>query len=127
MKSRLKKVYSKLPNQKVDLKKQKIDLSLVDDIDTSLVALDRYYEEFQDEYSIAKEQIDNAETILSNIVTNFEKDAEVAFEEIEIVFEKIQELGLDRIEIIDQKENRIEGIIEDMRSLVQIAKQDFRI
>jgi len=126
MKSRLEKVYNKLPNQKVNLKKQKIDLSLVDDIDTSLVALDRYYEEFQDEYSIAKEQIDKAETILSNIVTNFEKDAEIAFEEINIVIEKIEELGLDR-SIIGPKENRIEGIREDMMSLVQIAKQDFRI
>jgi len=126
MKSRLEKVYNKLPNQKVNLKKQKIDLSLVDDIDTSLVALDRYYEEFQDEYSIAKEQIDKAETILSNIVTNFEKDAEIAFEEINIVIEKIEELGLDR-SIIGPKENRIDGIREDMMSLVQIAKQDFRI
>ena len=126
MKSRLEKVYKKLPNQKVDLKAQKIDLSLVDDIDTSLVVLDRYYEEFQDEYSIAKEQIEKAETILFNIVTNFEKDVMIAYDEINIVIEKIEELGLDR-SIIGPKENRIDGIREDMMSLVQIAKQDFRI
>jgi hypothetical protein len=59
-------------------------------------------------------------------LTNFEKDAEVAFEEIEIVIEKIEELGLDR-SIIGPKENRIEVIIEDMMSLVQISRQDFRI
>ena len=40
MKSRLEKVYNKLPNQKVNLKAQKIDLSLVNDIDTSLVAIE---------------------------------------------------------------------------------------
>jgi len=126
MKSRLEKVYNKLPNQKVNLKAQKIDLSLVDDIDTSLVALERYYEEFEDEYSIAKEQMEKAETILSNIVTNFERDVEVAFEEIEVVIEKIEELGLDR-NIIAPKENQLERIVEDMQSVIQISKQDFRI
>ena len=126
MKSRLEKVYSKLPNQKLDLKTQKIDLSLVDDIDTSLVALERYYGEFEDEYLIAKNKIDEAETILSNIVTNFERDVENTFEEIEIVIEKIEELGLDR-SIIAPKENQLERIVEDMQSVIQISKQDFRI
>jgi len=126
MKSRLEKVYNKLPNQKVDLKAQKIDLSLVDDIDTSLVALERYYGEFEDEYLIAKNKIDEAETILSNIVTNFERDVENTFEEIEIVIEKIEELGLDR-SIIAPKENQLERIVEDMQSVIQISRQDFRI
>ena len=126
MKSRLEKVYNKLPNQKVDLKAQKIDLSLVDDIDTSLVALERYYGEFEDEYLIAKNKIDEAETILSNIVTNFERDVENTFEEIEIVIEKIEELGLDR-SIIAPKENELERIVEDMQSVIQISRQDFRI
>lgn len=126
MKSRLEKVYNKLPNQKLDLKTQKIDLSLVDDIDTSLVALERYYGEFEDEYLIAKNKIDEAETILSNIVTNFERDVENTFEEIEIVIEKIEELGLDR-SIIAPKENQLERIVEDMQSVIQISKQDFRI
>jgi len=126
MKSRLEKVYSKLPNQKLDLKAQKIDLSLVDDIDTSLVALERYYGEFEDEYLIAKNQIVEAETILSNIVTNFERDVENTFEEIEIIIEKIEELGLDR-SIIAPKENELERIVEDMQSVIQISRQDFRI
>ena len=126
MKSRLEKVYNKLPNQKVDLKAQKIDLSLVDDIDTSLVALERYYGEFEDEYLIAKNQIVEAETILSNIVTNFERDVENTFEEIEIIIEKIEELGLDR-SIIAPKENELERIVEDMQSVIQISRQDFRI
>jgi len=126
MKSRLEKVYSKLPNQKLDLKAQKIDLSLVDDIDTSIVALERYYEEFEDEYLIAKNKIDEAETILSNIVTNFERDVENTFEEIEIVIEKIEELGLDR-SIIEPKENQLERIVEDMQRVIQISRQDFRI
>ena len=126
MKSRLEKVYNKLPNQKVDLKAQKIDLSLVDDIDTSLVALERYYGEFEDEYLIAKNKIDEAETILSNIVTNFERDVENTFEEIEIIIEKIEELGLDR-SIIAPKENELERIVEDMQSVIQISRQDFRI
>tara|TARA_R110002167_G_scaffold220912_1_gene425555 strand:- start:115 stop:495 length:381 start_codon:yes stop_codon:yes gene_type:complete len=126
MKSRLEKVYNKLPNQKVNLKAQKIDLSLVNDIDTSLVALERYYGEFEDEYLIAKNKIEEAETILSNIVTNFERDVESTFEEIEIVIEKIEELGLDR-SIIGPKENQLERIVEDMQSVIQISKQDFRI
>ena len=126
MKSRLEKVYNKLPNQKVNLKKQKIDLSLVDDIDTSLVALERYYGEFEDEYLIAKNQIVETEKILNNILTNFERDVENTFEEIDIVTEKIEELGLDR-NIIAPKENELERIVEDMQSLIQISRQDFRI
>ena len=126
MKSRLEKVYSKLPNQKVNLKKQKIDLSLVDDIDTSLVALERYYGEFEDEYLIAKNQIVEAEKILSNIVTNFENDVFSTFQEIQIVIEKIEELGLDR-SVIRPKENQLDRIVEDMQSVIQISKQDFRI
>jgi hypothetical protein len=126
MKSRLEKVYNKLPNQKVNLKKQKIDLSLVDDIDTALVALERYYGEFEDEYLIAKNQIVETEKIFNNIVTNFERDVENTFEEIEIVIEKIEELGLDR-SIIAPKENELERIVEDMQSLIQISRQDFRI
>ena len=36
MKSRLKKVYSKLPNQKVNLKAQKISLSILSDLDDDI-------------------------------------------------------------------------------------------
>ena len=46
MKSRLEKVYSKLPNQKVNLKAHKVDLSLVDDIDNE-------YQGFRDAYDEA--------------------------------------------------------------------------
>ena len=41
MKSRLEKVYSKLPNQKVNLKAQKVTLSLVDDIQNELNGFDK--------------------------------------------------------------------------------------
>ena len=68
MKSRLEKVYSKLPNQKVNLKEHKVTLSLVDDInkakeasfDTleSIDTLVTYASKITDDYKNIKERID---------------------------------------------------------------------
>tara|TARA_R110000796_G_scaffold171131_1_gene288131 strand:- start:40 stop:459 length:420 start_codon:yes stop_codon:yes gene_type:complete len=68
MKSRLEKVYSKLPNQKVNLKAHKVTLSLVDDInkakeasfDTleSIDTLVTYASKITDDYKNIKERID---------------------------------------------------------------------
>lgn len=68
MKSRLEKVYSKLPNQKVNLKAHKVALSLVDDInkakeasfDTleSINTLVTYADKITDDYKNIKERID---------------------------------------------------------------------
>ena len=68
MKSRLEKVYSKLPNQKVNLKAHKVNLSLVDDInkakeasfDTleSIDTLVTYASKITDDYKNIKERID---------------------------------------------------------------------
>lgn len=68
MKSRLEKVYSKLPNQKVNLKAHKVSLSLVDDInkakeasfDTleSIDTLVNFASKITDDYQNIKERID---------------------------------------------------------------------
>jgi hypothetical protein len=44
MKSRLEKVYSKLPNQKVNLKKQKVELGLMDDLRERKASVDEAIE-----------------------------------------------------------------------------------
>ena len=41
MKSRLEKVYSKLPNQKVDLKTQKVALSVADDLGDEISEIEK--------------------------------------------------------------------------------------
>jgi hypothetical protein len=57
MKSRLEKVYSKLPNQKVNLKKQKVDLSLISELESALSnvqSFDKAENDFNDVVETAK-------------------------------------------------------------------------
>ena len=57
MKSRLEKVYSKLPNQKVDLKAQKVDLSLISELESALSnvqSFDKAENDFNDVVETAK-------------------------------------------------------------------------
>jgi len=57
MKSRLEKIYSKLPNQKVDLKAQKVDLSLISELESALSnvqSFDKAENDFNDVVETAK-------------------------------------------------------------------------
>ena len=92
MKSRLEKVYSKLPNQKVDLKKQKVELSIFDDIEEVLSAGFGLEEFAQEAIDIANEK----SLIASDIVKFDMTDAYLQAEElITDATRKLDELGLD--------------------------------
>jgi len=70
MKSRLEKVYGKLPNQKVEL--QKIELGLVDDV---LSAYEDIKSQSDDLYSIVRESaqtLDSVSKSASDIISNVE-------------------------------------------------------
>ena len=79
MKSRLEKVYSKMPNNKVDLKAHKVTLSLVDDIQNELNG-------FEDAYNDAQ----NLEEVSEKIGK--------ALEELEV---KAEELGVNPNDILN--------------------------
>ena len=92
MKSRLEKVYSKMPNQKVNLKAHKVELSMIDDIEE---ALSRGFgmEEF------VQEAIDlaNEKAMFARDVVRFDmNDAYMEAEQlINDAIEKLSELGVD--------------------------------
>ena len=113
MKSRLEKVYSKLPNQKVDLKTQKVALSLVDDIQNNLDA----FEEAESEasylaYDLGDElidTIDRQQQEVGNTIDNFivngsvrqlEELSEIIGEALDTLEVKAEELGVNPNDII---------------------------
>jgi uncharacterized phage infection (PIP) family protein YhgE len=113
MKSRLEKVYSKLPNQKVNLKAHKVALSLVDDIQNNLDA----FEEAESEasylaYDLGDElidTIDRQQQEVGNTIDNFivngsvrqlEELSEIIGEALDTLEVKAEELGVNPNDII---------------------------
>lgn len=84
MKTNLKKVYSKLPNKKVDLKKQKVELGLQQEITALIDAAyyhaeamqdmalesDKAYEKIQDALSAYNSLLDDYNTMTESFVYN---------------------------------------------------------
>ena len=97
MKSRLEKVYNKLPNQKVNFKAHKVDLSMIDDIEE---ALSRGFgmEEF------VQEAIDlaNEKAMFARDVVRFDmNDAYIEAEQlINDAIQKLSDLGVDDASIV---------------------------
>ena len=126
MKSRLEKVYSKLPNQKVNLKKHKVDLMLRES------EVDKATEIFRSERGaldfILKNQlpdvlnklrdfistIDNSETELNNIIDTY-KDVMSEYES------KANELGID-VETIAEY-NFIDTRVFEANQQLEIASE----
>ena len=92
MKNTLQKVYSKLPNQKVNLKAHKVDLSIIEDIEE---VLNRGFglEEFaQEAIDIAKERA----MFASDVIRFDMNDAYIEAEQlINDAIEKLADLGVD--------------------------------
>ena len=92
MKSRLEKVYSKLPNQKVNLKAQKVTLSMIEDIEE---VLNRGFglEEFvQEAIDVAKERA----MFASDVIRFDMNDAYIEADQlINDAIEKLADLGVD--------------------------------
>ena len=92
MKNTLQKVYSKLPNQKVNLKAQKVTLSLMDDIE-EVLSRGLGLEEFaQEAIDIAKERA----MFASDVIRFDMNDAYIEAEQlINDAIEKLADLGVD--------------------------------
>ena len=92
MKNTLQKVYSKLPNQKVNLKAHKVTLSLMDDIE-EVLSRGLGLEEFaQEAIDIAKERA----MFASDVIRFDMNDAYIEAEQlINDAIEKLADLGVD--------------------------------
>jgi hypothetical protein len=92
MKSRLEKVYSKLPNQKVNLKAQKVELSLIDDIEEVLNRGLGLEEIARKAIYIAKEKAMFASDVIRFDMNDAYMEAEQLITD---ATEKLNELGID--------------------------------
>ena len=117
MKNTLQKVYSKLPNQKVNLKAHKVTLSLMDDIE-EVLSRGLGLEEFaQEAIDIAKERAMFASDVIRFDMNDAYMEAEQLINDAS---EKLSDLGVDDSSLqpyIDEL-NRLEDLQKTLMSEV---------
>ena len=136
MKSRLEKVYSKMPNNKVDLKAQKVNLNLVSDIsdnldrfeaaesDASYLAYD-YGDEIMDAYNDFSMKYNIDDYIINGATRDLEEVSEIianALAELEV---RAEELGVDPNDILNDFDD-LKQRANNAASLNSDAKQKYR-
>tara|TARA_B110000908_G_scaffold164030_1_gene211425 strand:- start:45 stop:494 length:450 start_codon:yes stop_codon:yes gene_type:complete len=136
MKSRLEKVYSKMPNNKVDLKAQKVNLNLVSDIsdnldrfeaaesDASYLAYD-YGDEIMDAYNDFSMKYNIDDYIINGATRDLEEVSEIianALAELEV---KAEELGVNPNDILNDFDD-LKQRANNAASLNSDAKQKYR-
>jgi len=135
MKSRLEKVYSKLPNQKVNLKAHKVDLSLVDDIQNELDGFEQsesealylayeYGDEIIDAYDQFNTKYNLDNYIVNGATTDLEEISERISKSLSELQTKAEELGIDPNDILSGFDD-LKQRVENAPSLVIDAKQKY--
>ena len=135
MKTNLKKVYSKLPNQKVNLEAQKVALGLIDDISYDYDNLEEEVNRLQyllDEFIPQEfDRLDEAYILLKDVLVNNSENViyydDVAQDEetIQNIRAKADELGLDANEIFpnidsySEELTRLRTLSEEFESAVR--------
>jgi len=129
MKTNLKKVYSKLPNKKVDLKEQKVALGLIDDISYDYDNLEEEVNRLQyllDEFIPQQfDKLDEAYILLKDVLVNnseniiYYDDVAEDEETIQNIRAKADELGLDANEIFPN----IDGYSEELTRLRTLSDE----
>ncbi len=136
MKSRLEKVLDKMPNKKVDLKAQKVDLSLVDDINNELDSFEQaeseasylayeWGDEIMDAYSELSLKYNIDDYIVNGQTTNLEEYAEKLLTALLELQTKAEELGIDPNEILYDFDD-IKQRVDNASSLNSDAKAKYR-
>ena len=138
MKTNLKKVYSKLPNKKVNLEAQKVALGLVDDISYDYSNLEeevnrlqylldefipQEFDRLDEAYALLKEVlIDNSENVI------YYDDVVQDEETIQSIREKADELGIDANEIFPNIDNYSEELarLSNLSSEFEQSVRQFR-
>ena len=94
MKSRLEKVYSKLPNQKVNLKAHKVDLGLMDDLRERKNTVDQLIDFAKTDKQAISEAISKIRMAISEIPDNY-TNADALEEDFLSFSDKADELGIE--------------------------------
>ena len=122
MKSRLEKVYNKLPNQKLDLKTQKINLSLIQNLENEIINVYKMTDMAEDTIKDAKEIIEKAKNDAFDFVNS---DLQTAFVDLENslrnTYQKLEEVGLDKSVLNSYSDDKddISRILEDLLLEIQ--------
>jgi len=136
MKSRLEKVYSKLPNQKVNLKAHKVDLSLVDDIQNELDRFEQaeseasylayeYGDEIMDAYSEFQMKYNIDDYIINGATRDLEEVAEILLKGLSELQTKAEELGVDPNDILVDFDD-IKQRVDNAPALNEDAKEKYK-
>ncbi len=135
MKSRLEKVYSKLPNQKVNLKAQKVTLSLVDDIQNELDSFEQaeseasylayeYGDEIMEAYSDFSMKYSLDDYIINGSTKYLEESAEILSRALNELQTKAEELGINPNEILNDFDD-IKQRVDNAEALYRDAKDKY--
>ncbi len=136
MKSRLEKVYSKLPNQKVNLKAQKVTLSLVDDIQNELDSFEQaeseasylayeYGDEIMEAYSDFSMKYSLDDYIINGSTKYLEESAEILSRALNELQTKAEELGINPNEILNDFDD-IKQRVDNSAALNNDAKEKYK-
>ena len=135
MKSRLEKVLDKMPNKKVDLKAQKVALSLVDDIQNELDSFERaeseasylayeYGDEIMEAYSEFSMKYSLDDYIVNGSTKYLEESAEILSTALSELQTKAEELGIDPNEILYDFDD-IKQRVDNSEQLYRDAKDKY--
>ena len=108
MKSNIEKVYSKLPQKKHNLGKQKVELSLINSLNNSAVEADKFWELAVENFTSIKNEIDKSLDLVNQAI-KISEDANIVAEEVDRLSD---ELGLDFNSQIDDAMQTHFGILE---------------
>ena len=136
MKSRLEKVYSKLPNQKVNLKAHKVALSLVDDIQNELDGFEQseseasylayeYGDEIMDAYNDFSMKYNIDDYIINGATRDLEEVSENIGKALSELQTKAEELGIDPNEILNDFDD-IKQRVDNSAALNNDAKEKYK-
>jgi DNA-binding Lrp family transcriptional regulator len=136
MKSRLEKVYSKLPNQKVNLKAHKVALSLVDDIQNELDRFEQaeseasylayeYGDEIIDAYDAFRMKYPIDDYIINGATRDLEEVSENIRKALSELQTKAEELGIDPNEMLNDFDD-IKQRADNSSALNNDAKEKYK-
>ena len=118
MKSRLEKVYSKLPNQKVNLKKQKVELGLMDDLRERKNTVDQLIDFAKTDKQAISEAISKIRMALTEIPDNY-RNADALEEDFLSFSDKADELGIE----IPQEVRDADAAADELRRVTEALEK----
>ena len=120
MKSRLEKIYSKLPNQKVNLKAQKVELGLMDDLRERKASVDKAIEFVKTDTQEIAPAISKIRMALTEMSEHYNM-ADALEEDFLSFSDKADELGIEipqEVRDADAAADELRRVTEELEKLI---------